>query len=282
MLRNRSRLLRDLVVILISVALTVGLLLVTGRISTSSTTSGASQSVMNQIIARGSLRAGIPVAGLPVATRDASGNIVGVVPDLAAEMAKALGVKLDIVDTATANRIPDLIAGKIDFSIGTITLERAKSVSFSNPWAVDGTSAAFLKSSGITQYSDIKGKKIAAVTGATGDLVATDQFPGNDISRVDQVSTAIQAVVSGQADVVFDDYSTLSLASADNPNLVTLTPLTVEPSGIMVPLNDHQWVNWLNWFLADYYSSGVSTCGCGFASYAKWFKVTPPPLTFHY
>ena len=114
-----------------------------------------------------------------------------------------------------------------------------------------------MKSSGITQYSDIKGKKIAAGTGATGDLVATEQFPGNDISRVDQVSTAIQAVVSGQADVVFDDYSTLSLASADNPNLMTLTPLTVEPSGIMVPLNDHQWVNWLNWFLADYYVRGL-------------------------
>jgi hypothetical protein len=63
---------------------------------------------------------------------------------------------------------------------------------------------------------------------------------------------------------------------------VTLPPLTVEPSGIMVPLNDQKWVNWLNYFLEDYYSSGVSTCGCGFASYKKWFKVTPPPLLFHY
>lgn len=282
MLRNRSRLVEDVIVIIVAVIITVGGLLVTGRISTGSSSSTSSQSVIDQIVARGSLRAGIPVAGLPVATRDSAGNITGVVPDMAAEMAKALKVKLDIVDTATANRIPDLIAGKIDFSIGTITLERAKSVSFSNPWAVDGTSAAFLKSSGITQYSDIKGKKIAVVTGATGDLVATAQFGGNDISRVDQVSTAIQALVSGQADVVFDDYSTLSLASADNPNIVTLNPLTVEPSGIMLPLGDQKWANWLNWFLDDYYASGVSTCGCGFDSYKKWFKVTPPQMSFHY
>jgi polar amino acid transport system substrate-binding protein len=279
---RRGRLLENVIVVLVSVLVTIGVLLATGRISTSSSTSGGTTSTYDQIISRGSLRAGIPIAGLPVATRDASGAIVGVVPDMAAEMAKALGVKLDIVDTATANRIPDLVAGKIDFSIGTITLDRAKSVSFSSPWAVDGTSAAFLQSSGITKYEDIKGKKIAVVTGATGDLVATKEFPGNDIQRVDQVSTAIAAVQSGQADVVFDDYSTLSLASADKPNLNTLTPLTVEPSGIMVPLGDQKWVTWLNWVLADYYSSGVSTCGCGFDSYKKWFKVTPPPLTFHY
>jgi polar amino acid transport system substrate-binding protein len=281
MVRNRSRLIEDLIVVIVAVVVTFGVLLASGRISTTSA-SGGTQSTYDQIISRGTLRAGIPVAGLPVATRDASGNVVGVVPDMAAEMAKALGVKLEIVDTATANRIPDLVAGKIDFTIGTITLDRAKSVSFTSPWAVDGTAAAFLKSSGITSYSDIKGKKIVVVTGATGDLVATAQYPDNTITRVDQVSTAVAAVQSGQADVVFDDYSTLSLASADNPNLVTLNPLTVEPSGIMVQLGDQKWVNWLNWFLDDYYSSGVSTCGCGFTSYKKWFKVTPPPLTFHY
>ena len=280
MSRNRTRIIDGVIVVLVAVAVTLGVLAATGRLATSGAAS--SQSTIDQILARGSLRAGIPIGGLPVATRDAAGVISGVVPDMAAEMATALGVKLEIVDTAAPNRIPDLIAGKIDFSIGTITLDRAKSVSFSNPWAVDGTSASFLASSGITQYSDIKGKKIAVVTGATGDLVATAQFPDNEITRVDQASTAIQAVVSGQADVVFDDFSTLSLASADNTSLTTLEPITVEPSGIMVPLGDQKWVNWLNWFLDDYYSSSVSTCGCGFDNYRKWFKITPPPLSFQY
>jgi polar amino acid transport system substrate-binding protein len=276
----RRRLFEYLVVIIIAVIATYGVLAGTNRLAT--TGSASTTSVFDQIIARGTLRAGIPVAGLPVATRDASGTIVGVVPDMAAEMAAALGVKLEIVDTAAPARIPDLQAGKIDFSIGTVTLERAKSVSFTTPWAIDGTSAAFLKSSGISTYADIKGKRIVVVTGATGDLVATKQFPGNTIQRVDQASTAVQTVLAGQADVVMDDFSTLSLASADNPQLVTLKPLTDEPSAIMVPLNDQKWINWLNFFLNDYYSSGVSTCGCGFVSYQKWFKTVPPPLTFHY
>src|SRR3954454_14455448 len=104
MLRKRGRLIEDLIVVIVAVAVTVGVLAATGRLSTTSGANGAS--TIDQILARGTLRAGIPVAGLPVATRDQAGNITGIVPDMAAEMAKALGVKLEIVDTATANRIP--------------------------------------------------------------------------------------------------------------------------------------------------------------------------------
>ena len=42
------------------------------------------------------------------------------------------------------------------------------------------------------------------------------------------------------------------------------------------------WINWLNWFLHDYYSSGVSTCGCGIAKLREWFKAEPLPLTWDY
>src|SRR4051812_9356280 len=184
-----------------------------------------SQSTLDQVVSRGSLRCGIPIGGLPVAAKDASGNIVGSVPDMCAEMAKGLGVKLDIVDTPTPDRIPFIQTNKIDVTIGTITLERAKAVGFSTPWVIDGTAAAFLNSSGITSYDQMHGKRIAVVTGATGDLVVTSRYPDNDIVRVDLASTAIQAVLSGQADAVFDDFSTLSLAAADNAGLVVLTPL---------------------------------------------------------
>jgi polar amino acid transport system substrate-binding protein len=241
-----------------------------------------SQSTLDQIVSRGSLRCGIPIGGLPVAAKDASGNIVGSVPDMCAEMAKGLAVRLDIVDTPTPDRIPFIQTNKIDVTIGTITLERAKAVGFSTPWVVDGTAAAFLNSSGITSYDQMHGKRLAVVTGATGDLVATSRYPDNDFIRVDLASTAIQAVISGQADAVFDDFSTLSLAAADNTSLIVLTPLTREPSGVIVRLGDQQWTNWVNYFLDDYFSSGVSTCGCGKDMLKKWFKTDPLPLKFVY
>jgi polar amino acid transport system substrate-binding protein len=240
------------------------------------------QSTLDQIVSRGSLRCGVPIGGLPVAAKDASGNVVGSVPDMCAEMAKGLGVKLDIVDTPTPDRIPFIQTNKIDVTIGTITLERAKAVGFSTPWVVDGTAAAFLKDSGISSYDQIHGKKLSVVTGATGDLVATSRYSDNDIARVDLASTAIQSVLAGQADAVFDDFSTLSLAAADNPNLMVLTPLTREPSAVIVRLGDQQWTNWVNYFLDDYFSSGVSTCGCGKDMLRKWFKADPLPIKFSY
>jgi ABC-type amino acid transport substrate-binding protein len=88
--------------------------------------------------------------------------------------------------------------------------------------------------------------------------------------------------LSGQADAVFDDFSTLSLAAADNPNLTVLAPLTREPSGIILRMGDQVWTNWVNYFLDDYFSSGVSTCGCGKEMLRKWFKTEPLPLKFAY
>lgn len=240
------------------------------------------QSTLDQVVSRGSLRCGIPIGGLPVAAKDPGGAIIGSVPDMCAEMAKGLGVQLDIVDTPTPDRIPFIQTNKIDLTIGTITLERAKAVGFSTPWVIDGTAVAFLNSSGLTAYEQIHGKRLAVVTGATGDLVATSRFGDNDIARVDLASTAIQAVLSGQADAVFDDFSTLSLAAADNPNLTVLTPLTREPSAVIVRLGDQQWTNWVNYFLDDYFSSGVSTCGCGKDMLRRWFKAEPLPLKFAY
>ncbi len=269
---------RAVLIVLATNLATLGLVVPQGA-----TVAGAqTESTLEQVISRGELRCGVPIGGLPVAAKDPNGNIIGMVPDMCAEMAKALGVRLNIVDTPTPDRIPFVQSGKIDLSIGTITLERAKAVGFSTPWAVDGTAAAFLKSSGITSYDQIHGKRVAVVTGATGDLVATSRYPDNDFSRVDLASTAIQAVLSGQADAVFDDFSTLSLAAADNPNLTVLPPLTREPSGVIVRLGDQEWINWINYFLDDYYSSGVSTCGCGKDKLRQWFKAEPLPLKAAY
>jgi polar amino acid transport system substrate-binding protein len=240
------------------------------------------QSQLDDIINRGTLRFGVPIAGLPVAARDASGAVVGVIPDMAAEMATALGVTLELVDTPGPDRIPFLQADKIDVSLGTVTLERAKVVGFTDIWAVDSTAAIVLASSGITSYDQVSGKRVAVVTGATGDLVATERFPDNEFQRVDLASTALQAVVSGQADIVFDDRTFLALAAAENPDLVLLDPLTKEPSALMAPIGDQVWINWLNYFLDDYYSSGVSTCGCGMERLAEWFKAEPLPLKFDY
>jgi polar amino acid transport system substrate-binding protein len=277
-----SRLTSNLLVLVLAVAISYGLVKYFPPTGSATGTPAAAQSTLDRVIATKTLRFGIPIGDLPVAVRDEKGQIVGLVPDIAAEMAKALKVNLEIVETTAPNRIPFLQAGKIDASIGTITLERAKSVSFAGVWVVDGTTMAVLGSSGIKDYDGLKTKTIAVVTGTTGDLVASKHLPNAKILRFDQPVTAIQAVLQKQADAVSDDVSTLYLAAEKNKALRVLKPLTQEPSGVMVPLGDQKWINWVNHFLDDFYGSGVSTCGCGKEVLRKWLKGEPQPLRFNY
>jgi polar amino acid transport system substrate-binding protein len=281
MANGRLRLVPHLIVLVLSVLATLGVLKYWGMLGAPA--AGVAESTLDRVIATKTLRFGIPIGDLPVAVRDEKGQIVGLVPDIAAEMAKALKVNLEIVETTAPNRIPFIQAGKIDLSIGTITLERAKSISFGGIWVVDGTTMAVLQSSGIKDYEALKsGKTIAVVTGATGDLVATKLFPNAKILRFDQPVTAIQAVLQKQADAVSDDISTVNQAADKNKELRVLSALTREPSGVMIRLGDQKWINWVNYFLDDFYGSGVSTCGCGKEVLRKWLKGEPLPLTFNY
>jgi len=67
-------------------------------------------------------------------------DIVGYDVDFAKALAKSLGVKLQLVATNPANRIPLLQSGKADIIVAdiTITPERAKVVDFSIPYFVTG------------------------------------------------------------------------------------------------------------------------------------------------
>lgn len=60
--------------------------------------------------------------------------------DFAEALAKSLGVKLELVATNPANRIPLLQSGKADLIVAdiTITPERAQVIDFSTPYFVTG------------------------------------------------------------------------------------------------------------------------------------------------
>lgn len=67
-------------------------------------------------------------------------KIVGYDVDFAEALAKSLGVKLELVATNPANRIPLLQSGKADLIVAdiTITPERAQVIDFSVPYFVTG------------------------------------------------------------------------------------------------------------------------------------------------
>jgi polar amino acid transport system substrate-binding protein len=275
-MRQNRRIFEYVAVILISVIVTLGLVY---ALKPGQTTATSAESALDRVLRTGVLRAAVPASGgLPYATRDASGNMIGYLPDVWAELAKSMGVRLEMVDTPDASRIPFMQAGQLDVAHGTITLMRAQAVSFSNPINVDGTTAAVLKSSGITTYEQAQGMRVATISGGSGEAVATKLFPTATVSHLDGSGTALQALKSGQVDVDIDNYTYLAAAAQEDPNILVLPTAAVEPAGLMVPYGDSAWAAYLNYFLNDYWGPGVSTCGCGHDTYVKWFKAEPLPV----
>ncbi|MGX9982181.1 transporter substrate-binding domain-containing protein [Methylobacterium fujisawaense] len=118
---------------------------------------------------RGTLIVGVKADYKPFGFRDPSGTIIGLEPDLAADLAKRLGVKLELVPVVSANRIEFLQQGKVDLLIATLSdkPERRRVVQAIDPnYYSDFVNVLLPKSSGITDWTQLKGKPVCATSGA--------------------------------------------------------------------------------------------------------------------
>jgi polar amino acid transport system substrate-binding protein len=125
--------------------------------------------VLDDVKARGTLVVGVKADYRPFGFRDPSGQIVGLEPDLAADVAKKLGVKLELMPVISANRMEFLKQGKIDLMIATMsdTPERRKIVQAIDPtYYADFVNVLLAKTAPVKTWEDLKGKKICGSTGA--------------------------------------------------------------------------------------------------------------------
>src|SRR5213592_4350492 len=129
----------------------------------------ASADAMQDVKKKGVLVVGTKADYRPFGFLDPSGKIVGFEPDLAADVAKRLGVKLELTPVIASNRIQFLQQGKIDLMIATTsdTPERRKIVDIVEPnYYGSGTNVLAKKSDGIKTWESLKGQKVCLIQGA--------------------------------------------------------------------------------------------------------------------
>jgi polar amino acid transport system substrate-binding protein len=235
---------------------------------------GATNSVLKQVLQRGTLRVGDCLSFAPFGFYNKDGQPDGYDVDLAKELAKQMGVKLEVVNTTSANRIPNLQTDKVDvvFCNFTRNLERAKEIAFTTPYVVASEALLVKKSSGIKSIKDMNGRTIATVKGSTnGDEVRSLNMQVK-IQEFDSSQAAILAVKQGQADAMIEDNNFLAYqASLDQELTVTdeaLVPL--EYNGFGAKAGDQIWLNYLNLFLFQ-----ISASKQNAQLYKKWFGQEP-------
>jgi polar amino acid transport system substrate-binding protein len=118
---------------------------------------------------RGTLVVGVKTDYPPFGFRTASAQIVGIEPDLAAEVARSLGVHLELVPVTATNRIPLLEQRKVDLIIATMndTMARRSKADVVKPYYyAAGYNVMTRKSMNLKTWAELKDKTVCGVQGA--------------------------------------------------------------------------------------------------------------------
>lgn len=207
-----------------------------------------------QVQQQKTLRVAIDLNAPPYGMKDANLKEVGSDVETARLFAKELGVKLDIVPTTQANRIPFLLTNKADVVISslTITPERQKVVDFTIPYAAIQSVIAAPASANIKSMSDLAGKTVVTARGTTNDMNVTKLAPtGTNIVRFENDATAMTAVTSGRAEIYSGAPAIIAslnkeLQKNGKPPLVTKVVMATSMLGLGVAKNNPALLDKLN------------------------------------
>lgn len=139
----------------------------------------AQSPALDRIKQAGVIKVGVKADYRPFGFLDPSGKIVGLEPDLAQDVAKKLGVKLQLVPVQSANRIEFLQQGRIDLMIATMSVskQRLKVIGAIEPYYyAGGTDLLTRKDSGIKSWKDTKGKVLCGTQGAYYNRPITEKY----------------------------------------------------------------------------------------------------------
>lgn len=227
------------------------------------TPTGASP-VIDRILARGTLRVATSAHQPPLTAHAKDGTLMGFDIDLANALARAMNVKLDLVEMSFEDVLPAVARGDVDMALSglTITPQRNLRVAFVGPYLVSGMSI-LTKSRTMSRLRraaelDRPEVRIALLRSSTAEKFAQENTPNAQIVPVTALDEGVEMVRKGEVDVLMADHPFCMVSVYRYRDLVTLeTPFTFEPLGIALPPNDPLLVNWTQNTLADLDDSGA-------------------------
>ena len=186
------------------------------------TSFSAGAQTLENVRKTGTLRIALDPSVPPWSYKDEKLNYAGYEFMVADKFAKDHNLKLEITETNGANRIPLLVTGRVDlvFAAMTITDERKKVIDFSLPYGGTEIAISGPEGDGVKGPADLAGKRVGVARGALQDtLVTKAAFPGLEIVRFEDESTALTAILSGQLQYIAQATSVNVTIRKRNPAL---------------------------------------------------------------
>ena len=210
-------------------------------------------------------------------------QIVGLDVDVAQAIAKKIGVKVELVPTNPANRIPLLVSGKADIVAAnfTITDDRKKQIDFSDAYFASGQQ--FITRKGTLKTPEqLKGLRVGVDKGTTQEITLREKYPDTTVVAYDDTPLAFTALRNGNVQAISQDGSKLIalLGNAPDKAKYEIAPFTLtrEYIGIGLPKGEDSLTKVVNEPLVELEKSGAAA-----KIHDRWFgPKTKAPLPREY
>ncbi len=224
--------------------------------------SAARADALDDIKKKGVLVVGTKADYRPFGFLDPSGKITGLEADLAADVAKRLGVKLELVPVVSSNRMQFLQQGKIDLMIATMsdTPERRKIINIVDPnYYGSGTNVLSSKSAGIKNWEQLRGKKVCLIQGAFYNKELQEKY-GVEGVAFPGTAEAYAALKNGNCvGFAYDDTAIVGemLKPEWSGYEMPLDSILFVPWGIAVKQGEPAFAEFMSKTITDWHKSGM-------------------------
>ncbi len=220
---------------------------------------------LETIKAQGKMKIAMSGAYPPFNFVDEQNNVVGFDPAIGKEIARRMGIDVEIVTTAWDGIIAGLLASKYDAIVGSmsITDERKKVVDFVGPYYRMSRGIFVKRGSSIKSMDDLEGATVGATLGETHEKFARSQ-EGWNLRTYKGLPELLIEVDNGRLDaIVADDIPVLVAIRKNGMKLVPLDLSNLEgiadQAGIAVRKGNPDLVTAMQAALASMMEDGTYT-----------------------
>ena len=213
------------------------------------------QSALDEILSGGVLKVGTTGDWNPMTVRDPATNAyVGYDIDIMTELAKDLGVELELVPTDWKTLVNGVVAGKYHMTgSASISPARLKAAGYSDSYiAVEilpFTTADKLDKFDSWESVNNASVKVSTTLGTTFEKLVRAWFPNATINVVEAPARGYQEVLSGRADVFITSNIEGSTLVEKFPNVRQIPVKEARaptPIAMLLPQRDQVWINYVN------------------------------------
>ena len=219
---------------------------------------------LDDIINDGLLRCAVVLDFPPIGYRDENNEPAGFDVEYCKDLAAALEVDFELLPVTWAERLPSIVTNRADVVFGgtSDTLQRAKTVGFTIPYAIYYHQAVVGVDSGVVTFEDMKGKRVAAAVGTVPEqkyLKYAEEWGVEDLYQGYQSENEVfLAVAQGKVDVGITTNTAVKPIAEKYDTVIAgpRMPWTTDYTSVVARRKDFGWINYLNLFVTHQVRSG--------------------------